>query len=84
MQNNEVRWQAAKLAQKRYKLPLRDINSVELGKTTTNFERSIVTHNDLCFSLTTKKTTLDLECVNKNDRDCLVIGFNHFLQTIKL
>ena len=79
MVNGEVRWQAAKLAQKRYKLSLKDISSVEKGKSTTNFERSVTTHEDLCFSLLTAKTTLDLEAVNRVDRDCLVLGFGQHL-----
>ena len=35
MLNGEVRWQAVKLAQKRYKLSLKDITSVEEGKIIT-------------------------------------------------
>ena len=75
MLNGEVRWQAVKMAQKRYKLGLKDIVNVEKGKITNNFARSTSGEEANCFSLLTSKTTLDLEASCEVDRNCLVIGF---------
>jgi|MDTB01.1.fsa_nt_gb hypothetical protein len=77
MLNGEVRWQAVKMAQKRYKLGLRDIVNIEKGKITNNFARSQTGEDAHCFSLLTSKTTLDLEASCEVDRNCLVLGFRH-------
>jgi hypothetical protein len=91
----EVRWQAIKSAQKRYKLHLRDVLSVEVGKQTryhfihftfiiiynlhlikfSNFIKSRTATDNLCLSLVTQKTTLDLEVNTNIERDSLVKGF---------
>ena len=83
MVGNEVRWQAVKTAQKRYKLNLRDVISVEIGKQTSNFVKSRIADDDLCFSLVTQKTTLDLEANNKVERDSLVRGFQIALDSLR-
>jgi hypothetical protein len=83
MVGNEVRWQAVKTAQKRYKLNLRDVISVEIGKQTSNFVKSRIADDDLCFSLVTQKTTLDLEANNKIERDSLVRGFQIALDSLR-
>jgi len=72
---DEVRWQAVKTAQKRYKLNLRDVTYVTSGKTTSNFSRARMADDRLCFSLLTNKTTLDLEASSTLERDCLWRGF---------
>lgn len=72
---DEVRWQAVKTAQKRYKLNLRDVTFVTQGKTTSNFGRASCADDRLCFSLLTNKTTLDLEASSTLERDCLCKGF---------
>ena len=72
---DEVRWQAVKTAQKRYKLNLRDVTYVTQGKTTSNFGRASCADDRLCFSLLTNKTTLDLEASSTLERDCLCKGF---------
>lgn len=72
---DEVRWQAVKTAQKRYKLNLRDVTYVTQGKTTSNFGRASCADDRLCFSLLTTKTTLDLEASSTLERDCLCKGF---------
>lgn len=73
--SDEVRWQAVKTAQKRYKLALKDITFVTAGKTTSNFSRARMADDRLCFSLLTNKTTLDLEASSTLERDCLWRGF---------
>jgi len=78
MLNGEVRWQAVKMAQKRYKLGLKDIVNIEKGKITNNFARSPTGDEYNCFSLLTSKTTLDLEASCEVDRNCLVLGFRHY------
>lgn len=83
LQNGEVRWQATRSSQKRYKLPLNDILYCEKGKKTPNFLKNKRTNDDLCFSLVTAKATLDLEVGNKLDRDCLAKGFDLKLKEIK-
>ena len=80
MLNGEVRWQAAKMAQKRYKLSLKDIHNVEEGKLTDNFARSTAGDESRCFSLLTAKTTLDLEASCEIDRNCLVHGFRYLIK----
>lgn len=80
MLNGEVRWQAAKMAQKRYKLSLKDIHNVEEGKLTDNFARSTTGDESRCFSLLTAKTTLDLEASCEVDRNCLVSGFRYLIK----
>lgn len=79
----EVRWQAVKSAQKRYKLHLRDVMAVEVGKRTSNFQKSRSADDSLCYSLVTQKTTLDLEATSKIERDSLVKGFQICLINLK-
>jgi len=77
LHDDEVRWQAAKTPQKRYKLNLKQVTFVEEGKNTSNFVKmGRVAEVDHCFSLLTNNTTLDLEASSKLERDCLVRGFN--------
>jgi hypothetical protein len=74
----EIRWQAAsKNASKRFKLKLIDVMSIQLGKQTGNFVAfpDPTLQENLCFSLVTQKTTLDLQVKTKVDRDSLVRGF---------
>jgi hypothetical protein len=84
MVGNEVRWQAAtKTANKRYKLNLRDVIEVEVGKLTSNFLKGRIADDELCFSLVTQKTTLDLEANSKLERDSLIQGFKTTLDSLK-
>ena len=83
MLNGEVRWQAVKMAQKRYKIAMKDIHNVEEGKLTDNFARSPSGDELRCFSLITAKTTLDLEASCEVDRNCLVFGFRHHIRSSK-
>ncbi len=79
--DGEVRWQAAKGANKRYKLGLGDITTVESGKKTSNFLTVGGAADDsLCFSILTSRTTLDLEASSSSDRDSLVMGFRTALK----
>ena len=80
---DEVRWQAVKTAQKRYKLNLRDVTYVTAGKTTSNFSRARMADDRLCFSLLTNKTTLDLESSSTLERDCLHRGFKVAVERAK-
>lgn len=80
---DEVRWQAVKTAQKRYKLNLKDVTYVTAGKTTSNFSRARMADDRLCFSLLTNKTTLDLEASSTLERDCLWRGFKVAVERVK-
>ena len=80
---DEVRWQAVKTAQKRYKLNLRDVTYVTAGKTTSNFSRARMADERYCFSLLTNKTTLDLEASSQLERDCLWRGFKVSVEKAK-
>lgn len=80
---DEVRWQAVKTAQKRYKLNVRDVTYVTAGKTTSNFSRARMADDRLCFSLLTNKTTLDLEASSTLERDCLHKGFKMVVERAK-
>ncbi len=80
----ELRWQAAKGANKRYKLHLRDVTTVEAGKRTSNFFTvGALAADDRCFSILTSGTTLDLEAASIVDRDCLVMGFRNAVEQAK-
>lgn len=72
---------------KRYKLRLVDIVHVEVGKETSNFRKQRESNkgvsDDLCFSLVTEKTTLDLEATSKLDRDAIVRGFRLAIERAK-
>ena len=76
MAEGEVRWQAASNANKRYKLSVGDITTIETGKKTSNFLKvGTAAAEESCLSILTSRTTLDLEVASVVDRDCLVIGF---------
>ena len=79
--SKELRWQSTAprtiMGGKRYKLDLVEVKFVEWGKKTSNFSRatSVSTSEDLCFSLVTEKTSLDIEVSSKVERDSFAQGF---------
>ena len=53
------------------------------GKATSNFQKDLRAEEELCFSLVTQKTTLDLETRSKLERDSLARGFQISVDRVK-
>jgi hypothetical protein len=74
LHSNEVRWQALKSANKKYKMNLREIIRIDVGTKSSNFVRARSSiDSDLCLSLISKKSSLDISVGSRSDRDCLVL-----------
>lgn len=80
-----LKWNSAKMfARKKNELQLSRVLFIELGKQTNNFHLASakVTADDLCFSLVTQDSTLDIEASSKVERDALAQGFAIMLARI--
>lgn len=81
-----LKWASTKaLVKKKKKMNLHDVLFVEVGKQTTNFARATAraANEDLCFSLVTQTTTLDLESSSKMEREAMTQGFSMILNDLK-
>ena len=55
---------------------------IEIGKKTQNFRKSLVS-DDVCLSLVSDKSTLDMETKNIIDRDIMYQGFLEMVENMK-
>jgi len=79
----DLRWKTINdIFPKKFKLDIKTVLSVEIGKKTDNFKKINVS-DDLCLSLVSDKTTLDVEAQTKADRDIMAEGFTEMIENIK-
>eukprot|EP01035_Chromulina_nebulosa_P021957 gene21957-28427_t len=87
LNGNEIFWKTSKMfpSRKQYKLNLREIIAVKLGKDTPNFKlpSAASVPEDTCFSLLTDKITVDLQLSSKVERDAVAQGFASFVNEFK-
>jgi len=89
--NSELRWETyVNNGTKKYKLDLKDVMYIEVGKKTKNF-LSVINNNPTggspsetnCFSLVSNIGTLDIEVSSQKERDELVKIFSDFIRLYK-
>jgi hypothetical protein len=76
---NVLQWKSKKLiARNSYSLNLADVTSILWGKHAIAFARYTIADvpDEVCFSLLTEDTSLDLQCSSKSERDTLVHGIS--------
>lgn len=82
---SEIRWEtiaAPGMPSKKYKLDLSEVLFVDWGKKTKNLVKASV-DEDLCFSLVSQTSTLDLQVNTKEERDIMALGFTELIEAIK-
>jgi len=82
---SEIRWEtipAPGMPSKKYKLDLSEVLFVDWGKKTKNLVRAPV-EDDVCFSLVSQTSTLDLQVNNKEERDIMALGFTELIEALK-
>lgn len=79
----DIRWKTINdIFPKKFKLDVKSVINVEIGKKTQNFSKINVS-DDLCLSLVSDKTTLDIEAKSQADRDIMLNGFSEMVENIK-
>ena len=79
----EVKWKTVNdVFPKKFKLDLKTVYQVEMGKKTQNFKKSICS-DDVCMSLVADKSTLDIEAKSSFDRDIMYQGFSEMVENMK-
>jgi hypothetical protein len=79
----DLRWKTINdIFPKKFKLDVKTVTKVEIGKKTQNFSKINVSE-DLCLSLVADKTTLDIETKSKADRDIMLNGFTEMVENMK-
>lgn len=79
----DLRWKTINdIFPKKFKLEIKTVTNIEIGKKTENFKK-INALDDVCLSLISDKTTLDIESRSKADRDIMADGFREILENLK-
>ena len=83
LSGTDVKWKTINdIFPKKFKLDLKTVYEVEIGKKTQNFRKSLVS-DDVCLSLVSDKSTLDMETKNIIDRDIMYQGFLEMVENMK-
>lgn len=83
-----LRWSVVKsITRRQYSLDLSDVTAVEIG--TRNFTKNALTstelphYEDMCFSLTTQTSSLDIQTTSKMEREAMAQGFTMLTDDIR-
>jgi hypothetical protein len=85
LDNEELRWELANASSggsKKYKLELRDVLHIQIGKRTKNLKDVSVASN-LTLSLIFQSLTLDIVADSHDQRDSIVHGFNEIIDGLR-
>lgn len=83
LSGTDVKWKTINdIFPKKFKLDLKTVYEVEMGKKTQNFRKSVCP-DDNCLSLVSEKSTLDIETKSTIDRDIMYQGFFEMVENMK-